>query len=194
LLGGQPLYDYQAVTGKETEKAIKSICRKKDTEEKEDLSSITIGIITANWIMSGVGLDEIRLAARGNGHLAIKETIIKYADYIYIIAPLAKIIRTHDLKTLNEIVPHNDKYEEYRIDADKRETTFLLTTKRATAPLNITTIALSSCINDNNNKNYKVSEYCPDHRISGTKEEIEVQEFPQDYIRSHKDFLYNINS
>ncbi len=188
LLGGQPLYDYQAVTGEATVKAIDELC----TDKKEQ--SITIGIITANWIMVGLGMEDLILCARGAGHLNIKKAIINKADYIFIVVPLAKIIRINDLDFLNEIMPYEDPYEKYSIPSEKRETTFLLTTKRNSAPLNITSEALFISENEKRIKNYSLSKLCPEFPIDGSKEDIELAEFPQDYVRNNKHKLYAINS
>lgn len=187
LLGGQPLYDYQAVTGEATVKAIDELC----TDKKEQ--SITIGIITANWIMVGLGMEDIILCARGDGHLNIKKAIINKADYIFIVVPLAKIIRINELDFLNKIKPYDDPYEKYSIPNEKKETTFLLTTIRNSAPLNITSEALIDIEKGERTKNYRLSKFCPEFPINGSTEEIELAEFPQDYVRENKHTLYRIN-
>ncbi len=129
LIGGQPLSKYRATTGKVTMDFLKSLW----SEANDSTGSIvTIGIVTANWLLGGKKLDSVSLCARGRGHLKFKKAVCEHSDYRLVVAPLGKILPLTDVGILNEMLPRDnaDPYNTYELPPASARTTHLLTTHR----------------------------------------------------------------
>jgi hypothetical protein len=150
LFGGQPLLDYRACTGDITQDTIDIVWPPATVGPTGALHSgeLTIAVITANWFLSSGrdgGINRIALCARGFGHLAFKKKVHAIANYTIVVTPLGKLLRCN-LDTLRTLVPsHGSSYQEYALPDERRNTTFLLTTRRDEHQvLNPLTIALEA--------------------------------------------------
>lgn len=190
LLGGTPLYDYQAVTGDTATEALDQLAGSFEGQKN-------IGVVTGNWIIGGGGLKTLRIVARGPGHMNVKKKLIEICDYVIVLAPLAKLVRTEHVNFLNEISNYHDPYEEYEIESARKDSVCLLTTMRvegSTSPLTTSTKTLLSIRNNDGGTNYKVCKCTDYYYIHGNEQEIRETEFPHDYVRENLEDLYLVKA
>jgi hypothetical protein len=94
-LPGVPLPIYSAVTGIETEEAIRALAK----QEEDNADAVFIGIVTGNWVR--IRRTESRCPiplARGEGHLEFKQSLVHTClpHEIYVVSPLGKIFANID--------------------------------------------------------------------------------------------------
>lgn len=188
IIGGQPLNKYRATTGDYTQKFLKSLYDEKSASSEK---TVFLSILTANWFLMGSGLDDISLCARGRGHLAFKNEVCKMSDYVILVSPLGKLLRLNNVSELNKLIaPYDDdKYDSFRIDDNKKDTTFLLTTLRGSdsrSPFINMSIQLKNIRTDKTSKNYILLEESKDFKPPGeTREDIFIYETPHRYVREN---------
>lgn len=95
ILPGKPLSVYAAITGEESIKWLKADYPSfLKTWGKGNSNIITVCFITGNYITKSSNKDRTmnhyRPAARGEGHVEIKNQMVEISDYIFILSPLAK--------------------------------------------------------------------------------------------------------
>ena len=190
LIGGNPLSRYRATTGAITEETLKNLF----TENKLDGQQIvTVGVLTANWLLSGPGQSKISLCARGRGHPQFKDEIVKSATYLVIISPLGKILQLGDVERLNELLPEEEtllrgpgkEYSAIEIPATKKETAFLLTTSRpdpSDSPLVFSSKSLHGK-SDSYRGNFRLRSECPEYSPPGGKNEVLQTDLPHSWTR-----------
>ncbi|MCP4113875.1 MAG: hypothetical protein GY737_00440 [Desulfobacteraceae bacterium] len=153
IIGGLPLNTYRATTGRATQNFLETIW-----ENEKNETVVTIGIITANWFLAGMGLKNLSICAKGVGHFKFKKNVIDNSDYVILISPLGKILPQEDENVLNKIVPKHldEKYESYLIPKSKRNKSYLLTSYRPKNTLSpLANISLSlSALKKNKNKGH----------------------------------------
>ena len=131
LLPGVPLVIYSAVTGKETEEAIRRLRKRKDDEKAIDVINndfVFIGLVTGNWIRIRSTITRCPIPlARGEGHKEFKEILMNNCDEVYVISPLGKVFKKASLDTINLSLGFNSDnidlakqpYKEVLIDEKK---------------------------------------------------------------------------
>ncbi len=132
LFGGIPMLKYRAVASDETIKQVAAVASK-----SSDSNGLTVGIVTANWILVGPGYDRIVLCSSEKQHLNFKRAVVEASDILIVVSPLGKLLKLQDIETLNEILEMpNPLYDGIELDkvngrTRNRENTFLLTTLRS---------------------------------------------------------------
>ncbi len=148
LLPGVPLPVYSAVTGEETEKALREL----HSNTSDSNNSIFIGITTGNWVR--IRKSEPRCPVplgRGKGHLAFKQTLLNVSDEVFVISPLGKIFANASNENVNHLLgfsgdikdPERKSYDELDINSEKASSVKLVTTSRKKGRL---LDRLSTCI------------------------------------------------
>ena len=194
LLGGQPLSNYRATTGEDTQKALDLIWEKQKASNGEIL---TLGIITANCFVGGTDLKNLSICARGAGHLEFKESIVDNANYLILLTPLGKLLRFDNVNDLNKILPKSTKGE-YRqcksIKTSKNaKKTYLLTsfrTERSQSPLANLSLQLLNACHLPTTTNYISCPDCPKWDPHGPLFEVFNAELPHHYIRDNFEKAY----
>jgi hypothetical protein len=191
LLPGSPLCKYRATTEGGMDKFLEGIW-----EEKRNSNGTTaaIGVLTANWILAGPGLDSLQICARGRGHLAFKKNLIENCDYVVVVSPLAKILRVDKLNELNDLISDPVKFRNEPMSTNK-ERTFLLTSNRphhSLSPLRNITIELKNLQKHSGGKNYTLCPECPEYDPPGNAREVMATECPHDYVRDAFEAMYGI--
>ena len=156
LLGGQPLNKYRAITGEYTIENMERISAKKSESNGKIL---ILGVLTANWFLGGDHLEEMKLCARGDGHLDFKKELIKISDYRIIVSPLGKILPINNIGRLNNLLPDGEEHypEPIELPTSERNRTFLLTTfrpKETLSPLKPLSRELRKACLKNKTKNF----------------------------------------
>jgi hypothetical protein len=118
VVPGKILPVYEAVTGPDANAALQKYRDDADAEFGE--RHVMIGLVTGNWLR--LTAEEIRDGkrvaatpvplARGSGHAAFKQTLIKACHEVYNITPLGKLLIGHSVEDLNNIVKYKDPYGE----------------------------------------------------------------------------------
>lgn len=137
LLPGVPLPVYSAVTGKETEEALRNLHNSANNTCAG--KAIFIGIITGNWIR--IRKTDPRCAvplARGEGHLPFKQALLDISDEVFVVGPLGKIFANASNSAINRLLglstdainPEEREYGELDIDSKKARLVKLITTFR----------------------------------------------------------------
>lgn len=105
MLSGQPLTEYAAVTGADTEDSVRRII---EDRRKKHPRCHFVTVVTGNWVRlrRTAPVCPIPLA-RGHGHLELKQTIMHFADEVYVIAPLGKVFTRSELIDVNELLDSN---------------------------------------------------------------------------------------
>lgn len=195
LIGGTPLSRYRATTGEITQKTLDSLFAE---QAKTNGKIVTVGVLTANWLLLGHGRDNIAICARGRGHREFKEQVKKCSDRLVVIAPLGKILALDDVKELNELQPEEKAlaaeggWEYEAISLGQKDTTYLLTSKRpegSNSPLAGMSNALFM-MNAAVRKNFTLHEACPDYAPPGTEVEVRTIEMPHAWTRPHARRLF----
>jgi hypothetical protein len=133
LLPGNALWEYAAVTGKETNQMLSQL-------RARNRSSIFIGLTTGNWVRlrEKDPVYPIPLA-RGAGHREFKETLINVCDEIYVLTPLGKLLASQSLTQINQAFnldpkqedPEKKPYRDVKIDPkDARRIKLVGTTRK----------------------------------------------------------------
>ncbi len=188
LIGGQPLNKYRATTGELTQRILEDIW---ENQKRSNNETISVGIITANWIIGGVGLESLQICARGTGHFEFKVSIIKNCQYIILVAPLGKILPVSSVDELNVFI--SDDYRAYKIPVDKRNTTYLLTSYRSThsiSPLLRISDRLKNIKERNKSQNFIFCDENPVFDPINNREEVRLIDLPHDYIRENFKKVY----
>jgi len=133
LLPGVPLPIYSAVTGQETNDAIRRL------RDNASNNTLFIGLTTGNWIRlrRSTPFCPVPLA-RGAGHLEFKQTLIDSSDEIYVVTPLGKIFVGIPPEAINVALgfseghpdPDKQPYVEVKISDEKAEYVNIVTTSR----------------------------------------------------------------
>lgn len=187
LIGGMPLNTYRATTGEVTQKILSAMWKEQSNKEK------TISIITANWFLAHNGLDELAICARGEGHLDFKSALVQNSDFVIIVSPLTKILRLDDLKELNNMVPYIDKYKEFTVPPERKNTTLLLTTFRSQnsmSPLRQHSEELLRTFQKKHNKNFEFWHEPVFYSPQGRKRDVYEVELPHPYIENNFKEMY----
>jgi hypothetical protein len=191
LIGGSPLNKYRATTGDVTQKFLEEL---EKSQKESDGKTITVGIITANWLICGLGLDKLQICARGEGHYDFKEKLVSFCEYIIVLAPLGKIIPKQNVKEFNKIIDDDERsYNAFLIPEEKRNKTYLLTTFRkqhSLSPLRTLSDRLRDVYRNNYNKNFIFSDKIPQFEPKTTRSEAIVADLPHDYIREKFEEVY----
>lgn len=138
LLPGSVLPQYAAVTGPETVEALQGMLR---ADRAEIAPQLTVALLTGNWvrIRKTEPLCPVPLA-RGEGHLALKQTALEHSDEVLVVAPLGKTIINQSLDDFNNLLAYSrdpgvsgsDRaYAELNISKQKGAVVKLVTTRRA---------------------------------------------------------------
>lgn len=92
LIPGKPLSVYAAITGKESEKWVKNIKPFLQDWANESVNVRIINFLTGNYMTRSEDGNKTyyRPAARGEGHVEIKNEMVNVSDIIYILSPLTK--------------------------------------------------------------------------------------------------------
>ncbi len=195
LIGGTPLSRYRATTGKITQKTLDSLFAERANAEEK---IVTVGVLTANWLLSKHGHEAIALCARGRGHVEFKEQVKKCSDRLVVIAPLGKILALDDVKELNELQPEEKAlaaeggWEYKAISLGKEDTMYLLTSKRpqgSNSPLAGMSNALFQ-VSPALRANFTLHKVCPEHAPPGTQAEVLNIEMPHAWTRPHASRLF----
>jgi hypothetical protein len=156
LLGGIFLPEYVAVTGKDTNRDLETLAKEERLASQTKLKvrgetgkagAVFIGITTGNWIAIGLEDKLPHLLARGLGHGAFKETLLKTCDETFVIGPLGKVLLQGDdakdlqaeVNNLNKLLKYSPKatdpqelsYELVPMSPDKSDCIKLVSTLRA---------------------------------------------------------------
>ena len=193
LISGQPLNKYRATTGSVTQEFLRTFWRRRD-ESSEDI--VTVAILTANWFLGTPGLDDLALCARGEGHFEFKKNVCDHSDFVILLAPLGKVLCLSDVQELNDMLPivqPNDAYRSYRLPADRKTKTYLLTTFRPSdslSPLGNLSTRLEYVRSDDVGKNFRLWNPVPVFDPSGTTAEVRKQELPHSYVKDNFERVY----
>lgn len=187
LIGGKSLKTYRATTGESTQNFLKTIWEEQD---KSGGSIVTLGVVTANWFLGGVGLERLSLCARGEGHYDFKVSVIKHSKYVIVTTPLGKILRLSSVDELNKLLPNypSEAYRAYQFPSfDRRDNRiYLHTTFRAASSLSPfvnLSMQLETVRNQGTSENYVFCEDCETFEPSGDRWAVIVTELPRQYIR-----------
>jgi hypothetical protein len=135
LFPGEPLPIYSAVTGEETNKAVRNIRR--EVCKSED--AIFIALVVGNWIRLRRSKPACPVPlARGTGHLEFKQELINNADEIYVVTPLGKVFCDISRNNLNSVLgfhgpqkdPDRQPYSEVFINEKKAHFVKIVSTSR----------------------------------------------------------------
>jgi hypothetical protein len=95
LLPGDALWEYDAVTGEETNAMLIELRRKNP-------KAIFIGLTTGNWVqLAGRPPANPVCLARGSGHPEFKKELMASCDEVYVLSPLGKLIANKNLSDIN---------------------------------------------------------------------------------------------
>lgn len=114
VLPGKTLPIYSAVTGKITTDTLKRFKTDADPEK-----SVFIGLAVGNWVRIRNTPAKCPLPmARAEGHLDFKQVLIELSDEVFIITPLAKVIKGKSLDEVNRLIcsPGEEVYKEVYIE------------------------------------------------------------------------------
>jgi hypothetical protein len=191
LIGGLPLNKYRATTGDETQAFLETLW----TEQRaSDGCCVSIGVLTANWFVAGLGLDQLALCARGKGHFEFKKSIIENADYIILVAPLGKLLPIGGVKQLDKLIQDRDgAYSAYVIPDEKKARVHLLTSFRSPdsiSPLVHISRQLRNLYEGDGCKNYTISDFNPSFDPWGNSEHVKLTDLPHEYVRVHAREIY----
>lgn len=194
LIGGQPLSKYRATTGEGTERFLDSLW---EEAASGDGRTVTIGLVTANWLLMDRDLEQVQLCARGRGHLSFKKSVCANADFIVLVAPLGKLLRLRTADELNGILRQEQRYQTHPLPHGKRNNTLLLTSRRPARSLS-PFLQYSDCFvdlgNRNGGRNFRLSEDCPLFDPSArTRLEALIAETPHVYTRRCLKELYGFD-
>ncbi len=205
LIDGHPLGRYRATTYEERPHPYLS----KLWKESRDNSIVTVGVLTANWILGGSGLNRIALCAKGTGHPEFKQEVVDNCDYLVVVAPLGKILRLASVNALNNLVPEKEGfYRTIEIPEAKRSATYLLSTFRSASGRRIDPYILSPLVDHSANllqvsnapegsteasQNFLFWQPMPTFNPPGRPHEVAKVEVPHEYLRG-KSFqkAYNV--
>lgn len=191
LIGGRPLSKYRATTGNITQDFLKSLFLEQQNSKGE---TIIIGIITANWIIGGTGLQEMQICARGEGHFDFKVMLIENCLYVIVVAPLGKILPLAKVDELNGFISkYEQKYQAYKIPENLKNTTYLLTSFRdicSVSPLNRMSDSFKNVFRRGDNKNFRFYSDTPEFDPKNNIQESILIDLPHKYIRENFRDIY----
>ncbi len=182
LIGGNPLGEYMANTDEDPNET-----RKRFQEITNQAGHFNITILTSNWILGGNNFDELALCAKGRGHPEFKKVLLEISNFIFVAAPLGKILKIKAESDLKKIVG-GDQYEIIPITNGK-DKTCLVTTYRSEESLSPLK-ELSHQLFDKKDKqshtrNYHFSNPSLFYKVSGKTKEVWATELPHHYISKH---------
>jgi hypothetical protein len=196
LLGGTPLGRYRATTGDLTLRAVEPLFDKTDAAGHP---VITVGVLTANWLLVGKGHASLALCARGRGHPEFKRVVATSCTHLVIVAPLGKILALSTAPELNVMLPREERretkfqYEDIPIPVSRLATTYLLTTRRpeeSESPLQFLSDSLFR-LEHSARENFIIDEDCPGFNpTAASKDELRDIELPHEWTRKHVKKLF----
>lgn len=151
LFPGEPLAEYSAIVGDETDKAVTELCE----GAKKRGDTALIGLLTGNWIrMRQHGAPCPVPLARGKGHVSFKQRLLtgilsrlpsdKCRGEVFVVTPLGKVFVKHAekevLKALRSIAGSappgtgvdtaDEEYRELRISEEEAKSVSMVATSR----------------------------------------------------------------
>lgn len=183
LIGGKPLNKYRATTGEFTLRILEGVWEEAGASGRSILS---IGVITANWVLMGRTLDELQICARGEGHLDFKKSIVENCDYLLVVAPLGKLFPLDDALKIQQRV--DSGYRAFPLPSAKRNQTLLLTTFRtASSVSHLRTFSsqLKNARTQGTSQNFVFADNCPDFEPSRDRQQARLLDCPHEYMREH---------
>ncbi|UCC30533.1 MAG: hypothetical protein JSU86_20330 [Phycisphaerales bacterium] len=191
LVAGQPLSTHRATTGQAAQAFLKTIW---DEQAQCSGTTVTIGVLAANWFLGGLGLDQLSFCARGEGHFSFEEKVFEHSNYVVFVTPLGKILRIDDETQLNKtsLIPGDD-YRAYPIPESRKNSTYLLTSFRpdkTLSPLGNHSRHLDNIRKQELAKNYTFWEPVTVYDPSGTEADVRGTELPHAYARQHLEQIY----
>jgi len=211
VLPGRVLADYAALTGPETEGALKAL-------RGANPDACFIGLVVGNWIwlprgdeMGGTGWDPAHYypvpLARDHElhrHLEFKQELISGSDEIYVCTPLAKVFIKSSLLAINQAFLQGSaaahEYHQVPIDAAKRNALKLVSTVRLSPENDLLYAHSSKLVTAYSQENSELLRYFVEKDIpqvpsllfgfdgltDKSKEEQKKIEFPHDYTQAPK--------
>lgn len=122
-----------------------------------------------------------------------KRELVNHSHYVFVVAPLTKIIKFDDVDKLNNIVPYENLYDKFTIPIEKKESTFLLTsyrTSKSLSPLSMLSIRLKCVEKAKGNKNFTFCKDNPMYTPKGDKMTVRNVELPHSYIEDNFENMY----
>jgi hypothetical protein len=135
LIPGKPLSVYAAITGNESIKWLKNFPLFLKEWARNEVPAKTVCFLTGNYMTRGLhnGKKYYYPAARGEGHVEIKNEMVNICDFIFLLSPLTKfsfahvslLNRVNDFTIKREDIanalnnPRKVEYEEIIIPEDK---------------------------------------------------------------------------
>ncbi len=151
LFPGEPLAEYSAIVGEDTNRAVKELCE--DTRKRGDTA--LIGLLTGNWVrMRRRGEPCPVPLARGKWHLSFKQTLVESIlsangvqcrGEVLVVTPLGKVFFGHGwpdvqaaLKSVAPLPAHVDEvdasdeedYKELHISEEQAKSVGIVATSR----------------------------------------------------------------
>jgi hypothetical protein len=195
LIGGRPLASYRATTGSTTIEELDRL-----SQNCLSSSKVIVAVLTANWITTTPGYEELHLCAKGPGHLEFKDKVQSISHKVVVVSPLGKILRDREAHTINKIMTSLslEKYKSIELvsedveigsETPMRKEVVLLTTFRRNAGSFLYEHSKELYDTHNNSgakvaPSYRLADKEPKPRYTprGSREDQRQIEMPHDYI------------